>query len=751
MAVPRSDRSVEIDPTVDSTASADCDLQLGFLLTAVVLLRLLLPITPDRIFDVDPGQVAGPMSAIGPSGSTLLDALLIGLSALALWSVGRRRGLDLGLVLLISLPLPVLLWHASGDVLQTWRAIDWFAAATTGVALAHLVADRRVRVVVLAMLLGGIVVMACRGVHQVAVEHADTVSFFDDNRADILAARGWLEDSPAALAFERRLRQPEATGWIGFSNIFSGLAAAGCIGLAGVLAVSRRRGHEAGGPVLLGLAAITMAVLVGVNGSKGAIAAGLLGSIALLVLFGPLGSRFRARPGLIIVLAGIVAFLAILLRGWLPESFLGDRSLLFRWHYLQGAWGMFTSSPLVGVGPDGFQDAYLQVKPARSPEDVASAHSMTVDWMASIGVVAVAWIMAAVRLVLPPSDSSVKDEAPASTAFVWTGRRRVAVVLVGLGIFAIQSFVESPLEVDGVILRIVALVMGTFVAAVAIGLLADVPESLVRAVAVAAAVVIAAQAQIEMLFWQSGSVAFCWAFLAVAGGAGPIGGRSTPSSRSSIRVLTVTACFVVLAIGSTIAAVRMGFSEAQVGRSVVDLYRTPDDDRPSPSASDRRIAALSLSAGVVEDGHWNDERRIRGAIEQFMAAGEPEDVNEALRIADAWFAARPGPASSAVRASVLQVLANASVDPEVDEQALAAIDDAIEFDPRDPIWQVVRAARLVDLDRCAEAMLAVASSRELDEQRELDPLVRLGAIELERLNAIELECRGRASDSVELD
>ena len=751
MAAPRSDRSIEIDKAVEPAASADTDLRLGFLLTAVVLLRLLLPIAPDRIFDVDPGQVSGPMSAIGPTGSTLLDVLLIGLSAITFWSVGRRRGLDFKLVLLLCLPLPVLVWNSSGDLLQTWRAIDWFAAATTGVALAHLVADRRVRVVVLAMLLGGIVVMACRGVHQVVVEHADTVAFFDANRADILATRGWLEESPAALAFERRLRQPEATGWIGFSNIFSGFAAAGCIGLVGALVVSRRRGHEAGGPVLLGLAAVMLAVLVGVNGSKGAIAAGTLGLIAVLVLFGPFGSRFRARPGPIIVAAGVVAFLAILLRGLLPEAFLGDRSLLFRWHYLQGAWGMFTSSPLVGVGPDGFQDAYLQFKPVRSPEDVASAHSMTVDWLASIGVVAIAWIMAAVRLVLPSAESSAEDHASTSSGFRWTGRRRVAVVMVGLGIFAIQCFVESPLEVDGVLLRIGAVAMGIFVAAVVIGLLADVPESLVRAVAVAAAVVIAAQAQIEMLFWQSGSVAFCWAFLAVAGGAGPIDGRPTSNSKSPIRVPIVTTCFVGLAIGSAVVAVRMGFSEAQAGRSVVGLHRMLDDDRPAPSASDRRIAALALSAGVVEDGRWNDERRVRGAIEQFMAAGEPEDVAEALRIADAWFAARPGPASSAVRASVLQVVANASVESEADQRALAAIDDAIEFDPRDPIWRVVRAERLVDLDRCEEAMLAVASSRTLDAQRELDPLVRLGPIELERLDALELECRDGASGSVKVD
>ena len=609
MAAPRSDRSIEIDKAVEPAASAGTDLRLGFLLTAVVLLRLLLPIAPDRIFDVDPGQVSGPMSAIGPTGSTLLDVLLIGLSAITFWSVGRRRGLDFKLVLLLCLPLPVLVWNSSGDLLQTWRAIDWFAAATTGVALAHLVADRRVRVVVLAMLLGGIVVMACRGVHQVVVEHADTVAFFDANRADILATRGWLEESPAALAFERRLRQPEATGWIGFSNIFSGFAAAGCIGLVGALVVSRRRGHEAGGPVLLGLAAVMLAVLVGVNGSKGAIAAGTLGLIAVLVLFGPFGSRFRARPGPIIVAAGVVAFLAILLRGLLPEAFLGDRSLLFRWHYLQGAWGMFTSSPLVGVGPDGFQDAYLQFKPVRSPEDVASAHSMTVDWLASIGVVAIAWIMAAVRLVLPSAESPAEDDASTSSGFRWTGRRRVAVVMVGLGIFAIQCFVESPLEVDGVLLRIGAVAMGIFVAAVVIGLLADVPESLVRAVAVAAAVVIAAQAQIEMLLWQPGALVACWALLASAGGAGSRSAGADVPPRGA-RSFMIPALFAAIA-GVMVfgGAARRSPPPPRATRSISGLHRTPGDGRPLPSAADRREAAESLAVDLVERRAWNDSRR----------------------------------------------------------------------------------------------------------------------------------------------
>ncbi|MFB0986993.1 MAG: hypothetical protein QMB94_11905, partial [Phycisphaerales bacterium] len=128
MSAARIDRPIEIPAVVDAPDSLGTDLWLAVLLTATVLLRLLLPITPDRIFDVDPSQVAGPMSAIGPAGSTLLDALLIGLSAMTFWSVGRRRGLDFPLVLLLCLPLPGLAGHATGDFLQAWRAIDWFAA-----------------------------------------------------------------------------------------------------------------------------------------------------------------------------------------------------------------------------------------------------------------------------------------------------------------------------------------------------------------------------------------------------------------------------------------------------------------------------------------------------------------------------------------------------------------------------------------------------------------------------------------------
>ena len=94
MSAARIDRPIEIPAVGDAPDSIGTDLWLAVLLAATVVLRLLLPITPDRIFDVDPGQVAGPMSAMGPAAATLLDALLIGLSAITFWSVGRRRGID---------------------------------------------------------------------------------------------------------------------------------------------------------------------------------------------------------------------------------------------------------------------------------------------------------------------------------------------------------------------------------------------------------------------------------------------------------------------------------------------------------------------------------------------------------------------------------------------------------------------------------------------------------------------------------
>ena len=84
---------------------------------------------------------------------------------------------------------------------------------------------------------------------------------------------------------------------------------------------------------------------------------------------------------------------AVALRGAvLPEGFLGDKSLLFRWHYTIASAHIVADAPWRGVGPDGSQAAYSLHRVPRNPEEVTSAHSMFWDWLCALGISGAAWI-----------------------------------------------------------------------------------------------------------------------------------------------------------------------------------------------------------------------------------------------------------------------------------------------------------------------------------------------------------------------
>ena len=84
-----------------------------------------------------------------------------------------------------------------------------------------------------------------------------------------------------------------------------------------------------------------------------------------------------------------ITLLGVAARGLIGES-LGERSILFRWFYMRGATGIIADEPVLGVGPAGFQPAYAMHKPAISPEDVTSPHSIFFDYIATLGVFGVA-------------------------------------------------------------------------------------------------------------------------------------------------------------------------------------------------------------------------------------------------------------------------------------------------------------------------------------------------------------------------
>ena len=727
------DRSSDVETTPAAAVIA-------MLIAGLGSLRLLLPFAPDRLFDVDPASVAGPFPAVGSAGSLLLDAMLVLLAGIGLATASRRQGLDRPMLVLLLLPLPVVVWHGWSDLLDAWRGFDWFAGVAAGVALAHLVRTPSIRRAVLAIVLAAIAANVVRGLHQVFVEHPDTVAFFDANRDAIFAARGWSTESPAALIYERRLRQPEAIGWIGFSNVLSGLLAAGGVLAIGLLVAARKLGagehRGAGGPVMLGVAGTGCLLLVGLNGSKGAIAAAAVGVLGLLLLLGPLRQAFLRRSGSWLLAVGVIAFAAIVLRGLLPEDFAGDRSLLFRWHYLQGGVAMFLEHPWLGVGPDGFQNAYLATRPIRSPESVASAHSVLVDWIACLGVSGGAWLGVACLVMMrhqaPGSDGSDSKTTLGAPLAIVAGLMALIAVLL-------QAWVEGPLLGDGLAVRVAAILAAVITAVAAWSVSSRLADGFVRGVAVAAVGVVVAQSQIEMLLWQPGALVACWALLAGAGGAG---GRRTDAGfpRRGARKIVIPLLFAAIAGVIVLGALRDGFATAQMARSISTLHRSPGDGRALPSADERRNAAESLVVDLVERGAWNDSRRVRGAITLFMTAGADADRRRAAAIAGAWFDARPEVASAAANASVLEAIAIASSDPDDGREAVVAIERVIRFDPHAAGWRLRLAERLAALGRCDEAIVAVDEAIRLDATQDLDPLSQFGFEQDRRVEAVRSAC-----------
>ena len=353
---------------------------------------------------MDPRVLAVPLEGLGPAGSVTLDALaLLGcLAALTAEAVDRRR-LDLTVLVLLAIPIPSLVWNGWGDAEQIRAGSQWFAAIATAVGAAHLARDVRWRIVLLGAAVALTIPLAIKGIYQVTIEYSDTIRSFEQNKAALLESQGWEAGSSAAEIYFRRLTQREATGWLSLSNVFgSVMAMLGTFWVGAALAVARSKLQSG----WLGLTVIIAAAALGgltVSFSKGAVAAAVIGLILAAMCLMPRRWKRHVRPLTAKVTFTLVAAALIVtaLRGALfPGSLQGvdGYSLLFRWHYWVGAARMVAAHPCTGVGPDGFQNAYLLVRPLLSPEEVASPHNVFIDWLAGGGVSMIAWI--ALTLVL---------------------------------------------------------------------------------------------------------------------------------------------------------------------------------------------------------------------------------------------------------------------------------------------------------------------------------------------------------------
>ena len=493
--------------------------------------RVMISFSPIAVFDMDPAIDASPFIGATPAESVLLDALaLAGASWLLVKRLLSRARVDLSssLIGLACIPsIALAIFHGMGDAEQLWRGSTWVA----GIAIAWMMVvqgggseSTLLRRTIVASLAGIAVVMAVRGIAQLTSEHISTVAYYTENRDTFLRGQGWLADSPQALSYERRLFQNEATGWFGFANVFATVAAGSAVLMANV-AIGRG--------VIIARAWIWFctclcAGLVIASGSKGGVAALAIGLIVTVLL-----RKGAGRERLLFVALPIVVLCAIVFRGLIGLQW-GEQSLLFRWQYLMGATGTVLDSPWTGVGPAGFQAAFMQFRPSESVEEVVSAHGAFADWMVAFGCAGAGLVAFQLLMAWRSAHDLRSEELPRDVEPI-AGVVEMSIAAVVFAAVVSIAFEAPSLDLVGYGWRFIGLGAGAVTAWAMVRIMefmdskqrllskhapADCTKSSAsRAVGIGLsgfAAVVLTHGQIDMVFWLPGSAIWGWLVLGTA-------------------------------------------------------------------------------------------------------------------------------------------------------------------------------------------------------------------------------------------
>lgn len=637
--------------------------------------RAMLAFDPIPGWGLDPYTIAAPAGAFGPREAALMDVLTLLLA---------------GLVLLLAPPARWKAWLPWAAVLVVMGAIGlahglpdgprpadlspalaWLAALAGAGAIARGAADAATRKAIIALLAGFTAMLVAKGLVQLLVEHPATVAQFEANRAQMLAAQGLEDGTAGARAFERRLRQPEITGWIGFSNVAASFLAAGGVALAAI-ALGKRKEVIA----VAGIGAFTAIALVIHGSSKGAMAALLLGlACVALGRFAPRAWRAGGvRDRLAWALAGVVVLgpiLALVARGMVGEA-VGELSLLFRWFYIEAASRIAIEHPLLGVGPGGFKDAYAVAKNPLSPENAASPHSVLFDAAATMGLLVGVGVVAlvahaawrAARGVLP---AEATDEAttPMPRLALVAGPALAVVIgarfeLQSVGGLTMALALAWLLGLTGWVALAWAAWRGT-VANAALG-------------SAAAAIVLIAHGQIEMTPVLIGSASLWAAWLGVAVARGPQADSTASPVARAVGVVPMLLALVasVLTLPGLWAWQSSMIQAASFARQPAEyrmrLELSGGDPRVFRTVADELSAAIGQPVGpgnLVEGLRVLADRTARSAAEATdRAVGAAPADGPTLRVAS--------------RAWLVVAL---SGDPQAGERALALAQRATETAP----------------------------------------------------------------------
>jgi hypothetical protein len=544
----------------------------GVGIAVIAVMRCAIFFAPHIVFDVDPAFDPSPIGGLGPAGSLWLDVALLLCAAcgFAGEALSNRR-IDRVLIVLAFLPLPIVGLHGFTDAGDLWRGMTWASAAIACACLAHLAREPRLRIVLIALLVAAIVPILMRGIANVSYEHQANVRLFEENEQRILAENGWAPDSANARIFERRLRQNHPRGWFITTNIFGSFTAFAVVLWVGLAIGAAKARLESGLSGAAGLLALLAAGGLWMTGSRGAILAAIAGLVLLLL---PLVSahlrKVFARVGPVIALLCVAAALGgVVLRGAvLPEGFAGEKSLLFRWHYMVSSASVFAEHPIIGVGPDGYQAAYVKHRAPHNPEEVTSPHSMFWDWVCTLGIAGAAWIVLVLillwrvaRSLRAPPDSAMRDRGESDRSR--DGAGAIAPAAIAAAIVALFGLVPALLvelhtlvlggadattDWLGLILRVFG-IGGFVLVAVLAAYVLDRAERWIIGWALAAAVIaLLVHGQIEMTFTRPNAAVWCFAVLGVAGGA--IGGEA----RDRVRPVGPVASIVALLAAAWVVA-----------------------------------------------------------------------------------------------------------------------------------------------------------------------------------------------------
>ncbi|MFN0012713.1 MAG: O-antigen ligase family protein [Phycisphaerales bacterium] len=577
-------------------------------------------------WDLDPMVIPYVPSGLGPAGSLASDFLaMTGATAVlvnAPRGAARRTLAQLGLVLLGAIPLIYHGWVKDSATLADQRqGAAWLSAMVCAVAIRSAARDARVRALVIATLIGLAAVMTCKGLVQVLVENPATIADFRANQEQYLAAQGFSPDSPMAKAYIRRVESNDPTVWMGLTNVFATFAAMG-LSLACPLACwfalrARRMDRNAKLGVAAGAAAVLCAVGAFIAGSKGGFVAGLLAvGLAALGFTTLARGRVAAIVGPALVAAAIAA---VVVRGLVGER-IGELSLLFRWFYMKAAAQIGAANPL-GVGPDGFKDAYLLVKDPLSPEEVASPHSVLLDWWACLGWLGVAWAALWVYWLVRASGhlnaslgwkAAVKADASTAQAIPTASDERTLIravagvaVIATIGAMWTERFATSP---EAAAVRVGGLLVWLTLGCT-IGLAALRAPGWVGRVALAVAAIVACvHSQIEM----SGTwVQSCGLVLAALGAASAHSGLPRAAALRASGVMRAAAVAVIALLSARVlwsaTVARLGGSQLEEAATALrpiaelagDLQSSGVRSQPETQRRLRELVAKWVLPGTV--------------------------------------------------------------------------------------------------------------------------------------------------------